>query len=148
MKQIIPRTRPHGMFRIIDTGTESLPPSFDNLQHLQLLEDIKCKIVQPSSLLTDTNLQSPLWQLSIPASITMAKENGMSKSNHVNHPRSHVQPIDARTSVVASCYVVDARSTALQGFHYSTTGAGGEWRKCRQTNDSLMQIVAGVGWCP
>ncbi|KAF2272232.1 uncharacterized protein EI97DRAFT_386254 [Westerdykella ornata] len=28
-------------------------------------------------------------------------------------------------NVSASCYAVDARTTALQGFHYSTTGAGG-----------------------
>lgn len=29
----------------------------------------------------------------------------------------------------ASCYAVDAVSMQLQGFHYSTTGAGGaEWR--------------------
>lgn len=33
------------------------------------------------------------------------------------------------SNVHASCYAVNARTTALQGFHYSTTGAGGdEWR--------------------
>ncbi|KAJ9648970.1 hypothetical protein H2199_000883 [Coniosporium tulheliwenetii] len=35
----------------------------------------------------------------------------------------------ARANVLASCYAVDASSMALQGFHYSSTGAGGvDWR--------------------
>jgi len=34
----------------------------------------------------------------------------------------------SRANVMASCYAVDATSTTLQGFHYSSTGAGGaEW---------------------
>ncbi|KAF2495227.1 hypothetical protein BU16DRAFT_561516 [Lophium mytilinum] len=32
---------------------------------------------------------------------------------------------DTHSNIRASCYVVDAATTALQGYHYSTTGAGG-----------------------
>jgi hypothetical protein len=35
----------------------------------------------------------------------------------------------AGSNVKASCYAVDACTTVVQGFHYSTTGAGGvDWR--------------------
>jgi hypothetical protein len=36
---------------------------------------------------------------------------------------------NAQANIRASCYAADACSTALQGFHYSATGAGGvDWR--------------------
>jgi hypothetical protein len=39
-----------------------------------------------------------------------------------------------RAVILASAYVVDASSTALKGFHYSTTGADGKLSIPRSTD--------------
>ncbi|KAF2402375.1 hypothetical protein EJ06DRAFT_473778 [Trichodelitschia bisporula] len=49
----------------------------------------------------------------------------MRRNSSKNHDES---PANLRThgaNVVASCYIVNSTSAALQGFHYSSTGAGG-----------------------
>jgi LmbE family N-acetylglucosaminyl deacetylase len=50
--------------------------------------------------------------------------NNDSSSNHYDHLNMY----NATANVKASCYIVNSSSASLQGFHYSTTGAGGaEW---------------------
>ena len=67
----------------------------------------------------------------IPQSLQMARTPSPA-APHCSNRRLATAP-DAcahrSVNVRASCYLVDARSTALHGFHYSTTAAGGvDWR--------------------
>ncbi|KAF2457441.1 ornithine decarboxylase antizyme-domain-containing protein [Lineolata rhizophorae] len=49
----------------------------------------------------------------------------ISTSNMQSSSSSNYYHMHQQANIRASCYIVDARSTALQGFHYSSTGAGG-----------------------
>lgn len=59
----------------------------------------------------------------------MAKKSSSSSSSRSSNYYASSITESARANILASCYAVDASSTALQGFHYSSTGAGGvDWR--------------------
>ena len=50
----------------------------------------------------------------------------MAKPHSYNRNSSGSSRSETRPAILASCYIVDARSTLLKGLHYSTTGAGGK----------------------
>lgn len=54
----------------------------------------------------------------------ISSNNNSSSSNHYDNYYNNTT-----SNVRASCYAVNTCTTELQGFHYSTTGAGGvDWR--------------------
>ncbi|MCJ1255683.1 hypothetical protein MMC24_003500 [Lignoscripta atroalba] len=55
----------------------------------------------------------------------MAKPKSNSNGHSNSSQTRHTTVIEARPNILASCYSVDADTSALTGFHYSTTGAGG-----------------------
>ena len=54
---------------------------------------------------------------------TMAKPHNSRKPSN-SSLNSH-SSTSSRPTILASCYMVNARTTSLHGLHYSTTGAGG-----------------------
>jgi hypothetical protein len=48
------------------------------------------------------------------------------KTNSHSSTNRHGEAAGRQTAVLASAYIVDS-SASLTGFHYSTTGAGGEF---------------------
>jgi hypothetical protein len=71
----------------------------------------------------------------------MARNINNSRTSSGNH---HDVEDGAHPNILASCYVVDATTAMLKGFHYSTTGAGGESLSCfevlplRQDTDKII----------
>ena len=59
--------------------------------------------------------------------------NDNSSSSGQAHYDYHYNRDGQRVNILASCYSVNASSGALQGFHYSTTGAGGTSLKPRES---------------
>ena len=50
------------------------------------------------------------------------------KSNYSNNNYHAYTMTNTRNNIRASCYAVDAATESIQGFHYSSTFAGGaEW---------------------
>lgn len=57
----------------------------------------------------------------------MAKPTGNIRSKSSNQHYDN-NTMEARPTILASCYTVDASTAALKGFHYSTTGVpGAQW---------------------
>jgi hypothetical protein len=58
--------------------------------------------------------------------ITMAKDLSSNSTNY--YQLQKLSDRNSKTSVLASCYSVDASSMMLHGFHYCTTlGPGSQW---------------------
>lgn len=57
--------------------------------------------------------------------VTMPKPNSSRRSNSSDNLYCNAI-LKPRPNIFASCYTVNASTTALKGFHYSTTGVGGE----------------------
>ena len=76
---------------------------------------------QRSRILTPCQTGRPYPQQWQP--FTMAKPHNSRKPSN-SSLNSH-SSTSSRPTILASCYMVDARTTSLHGLHYSTTGAGG-----------------------
>ncbi|KAI9840470.1 MAG: hypothetical protein M1838_004053 [Thelocarpon superellum] len=73
----------------------------------------------------------------------MAKRSSLQKSSNPHQSRYAVQT--AQPVILADCYVVKAGTAAVQAFHYSSTGAGGEGTTARKGSlgmgaDSKMEV--------
>jgi hypothetical protein len=90
-------------------------------------------IQSPPAPLTTTPanpLSKQTWQTRTMARSSSSNSNS-SRSNHSTSDYFYCNDNSsvAGSNVKASCYAVDACTTVVQGFHYSTTGAGGvDWR--------------------
>ena len=76
-----------------------------------------------------TASQQQPWRTQAMARIT-SNHLSNSSNKHDHYEQEHyydaiMMDEAARANILASCYTVDASSQMLQGFHYSTTGAGG-----------------------
>lgn len=108
---------------VLHSSQSSLPPPRSRRSSQTHLASCS-HILSSQALFSQENQsnQQP-WQTRPMARIT----NNNSSSSSSNYYASSITS-STRSTLRASCYTVDARSTSLQGFHYSSTGAHGvEW---------------------